>query len=254
MTWDPAQYLAFGDHRLRPALDLIQRVPLDQVNHIVDLGCGAGNVTRALRDRWPAAAVTGVDSSEAMLARARQTAADVEWHLADLAEWEPRAPVDLLFSNAALQWLDGHDRLFPRLASMVASGGVLAVQMPRNFSEPSHTSIYETAREPRWRDRLERLIRPEPTKPGEYYRDLLVPHARAIDIWETVYLQVLDGENPVAEFVKGSWLPPFLEALTIDERAAFEAAYRRRVQAAYTPRADGKTLFPFRRLFVVAAR
>jgi len=254
MTWDPRQYLAYGDHRLRPALDLIQRVPLDHVKHIVDLGCGPGNVTRALRRRWPAAAVTGVDSSEAMLERARQSDGNVDWQLADLVDWEPRTAVDLLFSNAALQWLDGHDRLLPRLASMIAPGGVLAVQMPRNFSEPSHTSIYETARDARWRDRLERLIRPEPTKPAEYYRDLLVPHARSIDIWETVYLQVLEGENPVAEWVKGSWLPPFLEALTSEERALFETAYRRRVQAAYVPRADGKTLFPFRRLFIIAER
>jgi trans-aconitate 2-methyltransferase len=254
MSWDPAQYLAFGDHRLRPALDLIQRVPRDRVRHIVDLGCGAGNVTRALRRRWPEAAVTGVDSSEAMLARARPTDADVDWQLADLVDWEPPAPVDLLFSNAALQWLDDHHRLFPRLASMIAPGGVLAVQLPRNFSEPSHTSIYETALDARWRDRLERLIRPEPTKAAEYYRDLLVPHVRSVDIWETVYLQVLDGDNPVVEWVKGSWLPPFLEALTSEERAAFETAYRRRVQAAYAPRADGKTLFPFRRLFIVAER
>jgi trans-aconitate 2-methyltransferase len=254
MTWDPAQYLAYGDHRLRPALDLIQRVPLDRIARIVDLGCGAGNVTRALRRRWPAAAVMGVDSSGVMLERARATDPDVDWRLADLRGWAPEAPVDLLFSNAALHWLDDHATLFPELIAMVAPGGALAVQMPRNFSEPSHTSIYETARDARWRDRLERLIRPEPTRPPEYYRDLLAPYARSLDIWETVYLQALEGDNPVAEFVKGSWLPPFLDALDDAERPAFEAAYRRRVQAAYPPRSDGKTLFPFRRLFIVAHR
>jgi trans-aconitate 2-methyltransferase len=252
MTWDPVQYLAYGDHRLRPALDLLQRVPLEQAARIVDLGCGAGNVTRVLRQRWPAAHVTGVDSSPAMLERARQADPAVEWRLADLRDWSPGAPVDLLFSNAALHWLEGHAALFPKLASRVAPGGALAVQMPRNFAEPSHTSIYETVRGGAWRDRLERLIRPEPCKPPEYYWDLLAPCARSLDIWETVYLQALEGDNPVADFVKGSWLPTFLEALDGAERAAFEADYRRRVKAAYPARSDGKTLFPFRRLFIVA--
>ena len=252
MTWDPVQYLAYGGHRLRPALDLIQRVPLEQAARIADLGCGAGNVTKVLRQRWPGARVTGVDSSPAMLDRARQADPDVEWQFADLRDWSPATPVDLLFSNAALHWLEDHATLFPKLASQVAPGGALAVQMPRNFSEPSHTSIYETARDGPWRERLEPLIRPEPCKPPEYYWDILVPHVRSLDVWETVYSQVLEGDNPVADFVKGSWLPPFLEALDGAERMAFEAAYRRRVKAAYPARSGGKTLFPFRRLFIVA--
>ncbi len=254
MTWDPGEYLTFSDHRLRPALDLLQRVPLGHPARIVDLGCGAGNVTAVLRGRWPDAKVTGVDSSAAMLARAREADPAVDWRLHDLLDWRPEKPVDLLYSNAALHWLDDHATLFPRLASLVAPGGVLAIQMPRNFSEPSHTSIYDTVRTGVWRHRLEPLIRPEPTKPAERYRELLLPHVRSLDIWETVYLQVLSGDNPVAEFVKGSWLTQFLDALEGDERAAFEAAYRERVRPAYRPGPDGKTLFPFRRLFIVAQR
>jgi trans-aconitate 2-methyltransferase len=252
MAWSPGQYLTFSDHRLRPALDLLQRVPLDRPGRIVDLGCGAGNVTALLRQRWPEAKLTGVDSSAAMLARARESDPAVDWRLHDLLDWRPEEPVDLIFSNAALHWLNQHVTLFPRLAALVAPGGVLAVQMPRNFSEPSHTSIYDTVREGAWRERLEPLIRPEPTKPPERYRELLLPHVRSLDIWETVYLQVLGGDNPVAEFVKGSWLRQFLDALHGPERAAFEAAYRERVRLAYPPGADGKTLLPFRRLFIVA--
>jgi len=251
-AWDPAQYLRWSDHRVRPAVDLIQRLPVEQPGHVVDLGCGTGNVTALLRRAWPAARLTGVDGSAAMLERARASDGAVDWQQADIAAWTPSAPVDLLFSNAALHWLDDHARLFPRLLGLVAAGGVLAVQMPRNFGEPSHTSITELAREGRWRARLAPLIRPEPCKAPAYYFDLLAPRATSLDIWETVYQQALTGDNPVADFVKGSWLKPFLDALDEGDRAAFEAAYRARVARAYPPRPDGTTLFPFRRLFIVA--
>ena len=251
-TWDPAQYLRWSDHRLRPAVDLLQRVPLTSPARVVDLGCGTGNVTALLRARWPDARVTGVDASTAMLERARASDGGVEWLEADVATWTPSAPVDVLFANATLHWIDAHAVLFPRLVTLVAAGGALAVQMPRNFGEPSHTSIYDVAREARWRDRLEKLIRPEPTKAPDFYWDLLAPRVSALDVWETVYTQALTGDNPVADFVKGSWLKPFLDALDAGERAAFESAYRARVARAYPPRADGTTLFPFRRLFIVA--
>jgi len=251
-AWDPAQYLKWSDHRLRPAIDLLQRVPLSDPARVVDLGCGTGNVTALLRARWPDAQMTGVDGSPAMLERARASDPRVDWQHADVATWTPPAPVDVLFSNATLHWLDDHAALFPRLLSTVAPAGALAVQMPRNFGEPSHTSIYDLAREPRWRDRLETLIRREPTKPPEYYWDLLAPRVKTLDVWETVYTQALSGDNPVADFVKGSWLKPFLDALDGGDRAAFEDAYRARVARAYPPRSDGTTLFPFRRLFIVA--
>ena len=251
-TWDPAQYLRWSDHRLRPAVDLVDRVPLARPAHVVDLGCGTGNVTALLRRVWPQARVTGVDGSAAMLERARGSDAGVEWQQAEIASWSPPSPVDLLFSNAALHWLDDHATLFPRLLGLVAPGGVLAVQMPRNFGEPSHTSITEVVREGPWRDRLAHLIRPEPCKAPGYYWDLLAPRATSLDVWETVYQQALTGDNPVADFVKGSWLKPFLDALDPAERAVFESAYRARVERAYPARADGTTLFPFRRVFIVA--
>ena len=252
MTWDPGQYLAFAGHRMRPALDLIARIPLAAPGTIVDLGCGAGNVTKVLRRRWPEAQITGIDGSAEMLARASEEEPGIDWRQGELRDWRPEAPVELLFSNAALHWIEGHETLFPRLLAALAPGGVLAVQLPRNFTAPSHRSLYEAAREGRWRDRLEPLLRDEPTKPPAFYYDVLAPLARQLDIWESEYLQLLEGENPVAEYVKGSWLKPFLDALEEPDRGAFESAYRDRVLAAYPPRADGRTLFPFRRLFIVA--
>lgn len=237
---------------MRPAVDLLQRVPLTHPARVVDLGCGTGNVTALLRQAWPQARVTGVDASPAMLERARASDGEVEWLQAEIGAFTPTEPVDVLFSNAALHWLPDHATLFPRLLGQVAPGGVLAVQMPRNFGEPSHTSIEAVARAGPWRDRLLPLIRPEPCKAPAYYWDLLAPRAKALDVWETVYQQALTGDNPVADFVKGSWLKPFLDALDPAERTAFEDAYRARVADAYRARPDGTTLFPFRRLFIVA--
>lgn len=253
MSWDPQQYTRFAGHRLRPALDLIARIPLDHPRSVVDLGCGTGNVTRILRSRWVEAGITGVDGSPQMLAEARKVQDGIVWEQCELGAWNPATKFDLVFSNAALHWLDDHAALFARICARIADGGVLAVQMPRNFGAPSHTLMHELASSPPWGDTLAPLLRPQPVLAPEAYYDLLVSRARALDVWETEYLQILEGENPVAEWTKGTWLAPLLAALAPDARSAFEAEYRRRVARAYPPRADGKTLFPFRRLFIVAA-
>jgi trans-aconitate 2-methyltransferase len=255
-VWDPSQYLRFADHRLRPAIDLLGRVDLEAPGQVVDLGCGAGNVTRLLTERWPGAAVTGVDGSTDMLAKARAGTGDegIHWQHADLRDWQPGRPVDLLFSNAALHWLDDHALLFPRLFALLAPGGVLAAQMPRNHGAPSHTCMTEAAGAGPWAARLKPHFRPAPTAMPEVYYDLLAPLADKLDIWETEYLQVLEGDNPVVEWTKGTALKPLLDALDGTERAGFLADYSRRVAAAYPARADGRTLFPFRRLFIVARR
>lgn len=252
MTWDPQQYARFSGQRLRPALDLIARIPAEYPRTVVDLGCGTGNVTRILRERWPRAGITGVDGSPQMLTEARKVESNIAWEHIDVAAWSPPEKFEMVFSNAALHWLDDHPALFARLCGKVAAGGVLAVQMPRNFGAPSHTLIHELAASPPWREALSGLLRPQPVlAPDAYYR-LLAPAARTLDIWETEYLQVLEGENPVAEWTKGTWLAPLLAALAPAARAAFEAEYRRRVLQAYPKQPDGKTLFPFRRLFIVA--
>jgi trans-aconitate 2-methyltransferase len=252
VAWDPAQYMKFADHRLRPAIDLLNRIDLARPTEVYDLGAGAGNVTRLLKQRWPEARVTGVDSSREMLARAAQAAPDIVWQHADLAAWRPERPPDLIYSNAALHWLGDHDRLFPALLSVLAPGGVLAVQMPRNFAARSHTAIADAARSGPWRATLEPLLRPAPVAEAVFYFDLLTTRAAALDVWETEYLQVLEGEHAVKEWTKGTWLRPLLDALEEPARSRFETTYADLVARAYPRRPDGRTLFPFRRLFLVA--
>ncbi len=213
MPWDPAQYLKFAGHRLRPALDLLNRIDLAAPAHVYDLGAGAGNVTRLLRARWPEARITGVDDSAEMLAKAAAESPDITWQQADLGTWRPSHPADLIYSNAALHWLPDHAKLFPKLLDGLAPGGVLAVQIPRNFSAPSHTSISEAARSGPWRAKLEPLLRPAPVAEPDFYYGLLAPKAKSIDMWETEYVQALEGKDPIKEWVKGTWLRPLLDAL-----------------------------------------
>jgi trans-aconitate 2-methyltransferase len=255
MRWNPAQYLAFASHRLRPALELLARVPHEAPRRVVDLGCGSGNVTGYLRRQWPAADITGVDNSPEMLARAAQEAipgAPVRWQAADLAAWTPEQPCEVIYSNAALHWIGDHARQFPRLIGQLAPQGVLAVQMPRNFAAPSHALMTAAAQAGPWRARLQAHIHAAPVAEPQAYYDLLAPLCAAVDVWETEYQQVLTGDNPVAEFTKGSWLKSLLDALHEPERSQFEAEYRRLVLDAYPKRHGGETLFPFKRLFIVA--
>ena len=255
MRWDPEQYLAFDDLRLRPALDLMMRVPGAAGGTVVDLGCGPGNVTEVLRGRFPDADLLGVDSSPDMLARAREALPDARFVEASIADWQPERPAEVIYSNAALHWLDDHATLFPRLFAGLAPGGHLAVQMPRNHGEASHQAMIETVEAGAWADRLRPVVRETPVALPQAYHRILAPLADRLDIWETVYLQALEGENPVKEWTKGTALRPFLAALEDPgERTAFEADYARRILAAYPPEADGRTLFPFRRLFIVARR
>ncbi|MGE0425836.1 MAG: methyltransferase domain-containing protein [Reyranellaceae bacterium] len=252
MAWDPAQYLKFAGERLQPAIDLLSRIPATPPGTVVDVGCGAGNMMPLLAARWPGAKLAGVDGSPEMLARARKDHPAARFIEADLNHWRTDAPADVLFSNAALHWLDGHDTLFPSLLKQLAPGGWLAVQMPRNFEAPSHSTVVDTINNGPWRDTLMPVLRPRPVAPPDEYWRLLSPLAASVAIWEIEYLQVLKGENPVAEFTKGSWLPQFLTRLEEPLRSRFESEYRARVLKAYPKEADGSTLFRFRRLFILA--
>jgi len=250
--WNPGQYLKFAGHRLRPALDLLARVHADEPKAVYDLGCGAGNVTRMLAERWPDARVVGVDGSPEMLERARADNPDIAWVAADLARWAPEKPADVLYSNAALHWLPDHAALFPKLMAALQPGGTLAVQMPRNWQEPSHACMREAAGP--WLKKLEKALPGVPVGPPEDYYRILAGVAADVDIWETVYLQILEGDNAVAEWTKGSALKPALDALDQAEREAYFAAYSALLAKAYPKGADGKTPLPFRRLFIVAKR
>jgi trans-aconitate 2-methyltransferase len=253
MTWNPNQYLKFGAERLRPAIDLLARVGVESARDIVDLGCGTGTVTALIKDRWPQAQIVGVDNSPEMLERARATVPDVAWQAADVAAWASSKPVDLLVSNAALHWIGDHETVFPRLISNLRSGGAMAVQMPAQQDAPSHRIGIDLARSARWRAKLESLVQAPIPDPADYYA-ILRPHVASLDMWVTEYEQVLTGDNPVAEFTKGSFVGAWLSALSGADAHEFETTYRAAIAAAYPKHADGSTLFPFRRFFVVATR
>lgn len=254
VSWDPWQYRKFATHRLRPARELLQRIRCDDVAAVVDLGCGEGTVTRLLRARWPAAVITGIDSSPEMLAAAKAQDGNVRWVAGDIGRWQPEQRYDVVFSNAALHWLDEHERLLPRLFGAVRPGGVLAVQMPRNFEAPTHRLLAQQMREGPLEASRERLLRTDSVGEPTFYYDLLSPLAAEVDIWETLYLQVLRGRDPVAEWARGTLLRPVLAALQPEQRNGFFAAYAARVREAYPVRPDGATILPFRRLFIVARR
>jgi trans-aconitate 2-methyltransferase len=254
MAWNPAQYLAYADLRTRSSHELIARVALEQPGSITDLGCGPGNSTHALRLRWTDADIIGVDNSPQMLERARKEGPNARWIEADLKTWRPQQPVDLLFSSATLQWLNGHAQLFPALMTHVAQAGALAVQMPRNFDAPSHRLLHEVAREGAWASRLATRLRDEPVGTPDFYYDLLAPISRSLDIWETDYLQVMEGEDPVLNWIKGTALVPIMAALDEPERSHYLDTLAARLRTAYPRRSDGKTLFNFRRLFIIAYR
>jgi trans-aconitate 2-methyltransferase len=255
-TWDPGQYLKFRDERTRPAIDLTSRVLLDSPASILDVGCGPGNSTEVLHERWPAARITGLDSSPEMIARARASHDWGEWVCADAAALDAdaeRATHDLVFSNATLQWIPDHERLVPRLFGLVKPGGALAVQVPANAGSPLHRSLLRTADDPRW-SRLtagcaSRLVYHEPS----FYHGLLRGLADRLKVWETTYHHELADHRALMEWYKGTGMRPCLERLP-DERSrrAFEDAVLEGCRTDYPVQPNGRVLYPFRRLFFVA--
>jgi trans-aconitate 2-methyltransferase len=252
-TWNPGQYLKFADHRARPALDLLAQIPLENPRTVYDLGCGPGNITRLLAGRWPGAAVTGVDLSAEMLVRASQDAPDITFLKADIRQWSPPAPADLLFSNATMHWIDDHHLMLPRLMAQLAPRGVLAVQMPCNPDAPCNLLMDAVASDGPWRERLAevRSVFRSVESGASYYR-ILTPLAHLVQIWETEYLHFLEGDNPVLDWNKGTALRSYLDVLDDEDRCAFLAEYAARICAAYPKQPDGRTLLPYRRIFLFA--
>ncbi|MDN5685404.1 MAG: methyltransferase domain-containing protein [Brachybacterium sp.] len=250
-AWGPEQYLKFGDERGRPFTDLLARVDAEAPELVVDLGAGPGTLTAALTARWPSARVIAVDSSPEMIARAESNAG-IHAELGNLRTWEPPAPIDVLVSNAALQWVPDHLEQLPRLAGLLSPGGVLAMQVPGNFAEPSHTIRHDLAAEHPYAEHLVGVAHPASYDASTYVR-ALQQLGLEVDAWETTYLHVLHGRDPVFEWVSGTGARPTLQALPASLRPAFEAEFRARLRAAYPD--DGRgVLMPFRRVFAVAHR
>jgi trans-aconitate 2-methyltransferase len=255
--WDPATYLRYAGERARPFVELMARIFAQSPTTVVDLGCGEGALTASLAQRWPGARVTGIDSSSTMLAAAAAHAVPgrVEFVAGDVQDWQPAAPVDVVVTNAVLQWVPDHDSLLSRWAAHLAPGGWLAVQVPGNFRAPTHTLLGELCRSDRWAARLADVPRGADSvhDPAGYY-DVLTAAGLAADVWETTYVHVLSGPDPVLEWVRSTQLRPVLARLTDDEAAEFTAEYAAALRSAYPARPDGTTLLPFRRIFAVGSR
>jgi trans-aconitate 2-methyltransferase len=259
-NWDANLYLKFADARTRPAIDLMNR--LDPANGtraghaIYDLGCGAGNIARMLADRFPQSPVIGVDSSAQMLEKARSQTENkrLTFERGDLTQFKPSTPPGILYSNAAYQWVPGHIDLFPGLLKALPSGGQLAIQMPRNHQSPSHSLMRKAAEAGPWKAKLEGVGGIVRVEDPERYFDVLKPLSADLDVWETIYQQVLTGKDPVAQYTASTGLRPFMEKLDEAEGKAFYDTYARMTAEAYPTRPDGITLFPFRRMFIVARR
>lgn len=252
--WDPAQYQRFADERARPFFELTSRIGAVAPDYVVDLGCGPGTLTAALADRWPDAVVQGVDSSTEMIAEAESLRAGaLEFLRCDVRDFQPRRPPDVMVSNAVLHWVPGHHDLLKRWAAGLAPGGWLAFQIPLNFTQPAHQAVAEVASSPRWRKVLDETTLHRHWDDPSGYLDLLTRAGCVVDAWETTYLHLLQGADPVLEWLKGTALRPVLAALPPGDAAEFTAQLGARLRVAYPARPYG-TVFPFRRAFVVAHR
>lgn len=253
--WNPSLYSRFEDERTRPARELLARVPLENARHVVDLGCGPGNSTELLAQRFPKADVVGTDNSPSMLDSARKRLPGVQFELSDISQWAPAQAPDLIYANAALQWVPQHETLIPKLFAALAPGGVLAIQMPDNRSEPTHRSMRDVAGQAPWAAAIGEAasLRTAILQLQDYY-DLLAPQALQVDVWHTIYQHPMASPAAIVEWVSATGLKPFVEPLNAELRASYLAEYEKRIAAAYQPRADGKLLLAFPRMFIVAQR
>jgi trans-aconitate 2-methyltransferase len=254
-SWSAGQYLRFADERTQPCRDLASRIAVADVRRVIDLGCGPGNSTEVLAARWPSAAISGSDNSAEMLKAARESHPDWDWQHADIADWAEGSgePYDVVFSNAALHWVPAHDVVLPKLLSRVAQGGALAVQMPA-YDSPAHRVSRELALTARWKHRFPNGVAGDwHAHEVDFYYDVVAPHASRVDLWETSYQHVMESRSGIVEWYKGTGLRPFLAALPDPvERDRFLAEYLHGLEEVYPTRANGRVLFPFRRIFFIA--
>ena len=259
--WNPALYMRFASERTRPAAELMARIPFidAQVQHVVDLGCGPGNSTQLLLSRFSEAQVLGIDNSQSMLAAASENVPQAKFLEADIAQWQPDVRAQspqLIFANAALHWVPDHEALIPRLFSLLAAGGVLAIQVPDNDEEASHVIMREVAELSQFAQERTKSTAPRSKilLPREYYDLLASVGAQSIDIWHTVYQHRMESPAAIVEWLRSTGLRTYVESLPARLQTAYLAEYEKRVDQAYPPLADGSRLLAFPRLFIVAQR
>jgi trans-aconitate 2-methyltransferase len=256
MSWSAKQYVAFEDERTRPARDLLAAIPPIDARSAIDIGCGPGNSTELLVERFDNAIVRGVDSSTDMIEAARKRLPEMQFDTVDIGTWNDSGPFDVIFANAVLQWLPDHATLLPSLAARLTKGGSLAIQMPDNLNEPSHRLMREVAANGPWASKLADAAgqRTEMASASTYY-SMLRPHCKRVDVWRTTYHHPLaGGASGVVEWFKGSGLRPFLDPVDEGERAQYLKQYLAEIEQAYPALEDGTVLLPFPRLFIVATR
>jgi trans-aconitate 2-methyltransferase len=261
-TWNSDTYLEFANERTQPAVDLAARVAVESPKVVVDLGCGPGNSTAIAARRWPTARIVGIDNSPAMLAAARRDFPEWQWHESDITSWaqpgaaaEQAGSLDVLFSNAALQWVPKHETLIPQLFDRVATGGALAFQVPHNLEAPPQRHLRALAASTEWRNRFTKTPISWHVEPASFYYDTLAPRSKRVDMWFAEYAHILSGPEGVVEWYRGTGLRPFLDALPDESsREAFVRDYLVALTPDYPRRADEKILMFFRRLFVIAYR
>jgi trans-aconitate 2-methyltransferase len=253
--WNPDLYLKFAGERTQPTIDLIAKIAIADPRRIIDLGCGPGNSTIMLKARWPDAQLLGLDNSPDMIAAAKAEYPDLNWIESDIIEWKAEEPFDLIFSNAALHWVPDHGKIFPHLINQLSSNGVLAVQMPTHFQSHVHRRTREIALDAEWQHLTGQALQAIKVERPSFYYDLLQPQVTRLDLWETDYIHVLEDHQAIVDWIRGTGLRPFLQALESDEqRARFEKMLLEGVSQDYPKQKDGRVLFFFRRLFIVAYR
>ncbi len=255
ITWDSELYLRYEKERTQPSLDLVWRIPLEAPREIIDLGCGPGNSTRVLSQRWPDAHLVGLDSSPAMIERARQRSLNAEWRVAEMQTWSEPNRFDLIFANASLHWIADHEMLTRRLLKSLKPEGILAFQLPALYHQPASQAVNELAKSPSWQAyRLHERYPFWVHQPGEYY-DWLAPLSRHLEIWETVYFHEMENHQQIIEFYSSTGLKPYLDGLPSEAlRERFKAEAEDAYRVLFPARTNGQVLFPFRRLFVIAVQ
>lgn len=252
INWNPNQYLKFVKERTQPSIDLAAKVQIDSPAAVIDIGCGPGNSTEVLRKRWPHAKLTGLDSSPVMIDRARTDHPDIEWISGDAASFGFEEKYDVVFSNAALQWIPDHESLVPRLYAIVAKGGALAVQVPADFESPLRKAIVSVSKKPKWSMYTADCVHLVNYRTADYYYDILTQLTGQLDLWETTYYHILPSHSDLVEWYKGTGMKPFLERLPDEKsRMEFEREVLDRCKIGYKTSVDDKVLYPFRRIFFV---
>ncbi len=253
--WDPGLYMRFGDERTRPSIDLVSRINIENPQTIIDIGCGPGNSTRILRQRWPESRITGIDNSPAMIEKAKNDYPGHEWIIADAATFNPDEKYDIVFSNASIQWISNHEKLIAGLMELVGEQGALAIQIPLYRHMPISGLIERTASMGKWKLETRGCGELLTFHERGFYYDLLAKRCSSLTMWETSYIHVMNAHIDILEMIKSTGLKPYLEAMKIEnDRRDFLKEVLREIELAYPAQGNGSVLFPFERLFFIAYR